>query len=334
MGTSQSLQPLQDLCVCPGIRVVKQGLSHYSTGSLSIGLFPFTNSACRLFLSTMEINKALITAAGPGQSALPLQRLVDRDGVEKTALEMILAKVVNAGIESVAIVISPGNEEAFRRAAGSHIDRVTFVTQPEPTRDTGKRSCAAKAFLGDASFLHLVGDHLYLSSQSKGCVKQLIEVAAAEGCFRFRSASDTGNHAPTFRSHWRRPAASNETALRSSKRVIEKPTPTKAEQELTIAGFRSGIYLCFFGMHVLTPATLEILDRLVATEKRPVSLAEALNELADRERYLALEIQGQRYNIGVKYGLLNTQLALSLSGVDRDRVLSDMVELLASQKTS
>jgi len=87
-------------------------------------------------------------------------------------------------------------------------------------------------------------------------------------------------------------------------------------------------------MHVLTSTTLEILERLVANENKPVSLAEALNELANRERYLACEIQGQRHNIGVKYGLLNTQLALSLSGVDRDRVLSDMVELLASQKTS
>lgn len=280
----------------------------------------------------MEINKALITAAGPGQSALPLQRLVDRDGIEKTALEMILAKVVNAGIESVAIVISPGNEEAFRRAAGSHIDRVTFVTQPEPT-GYGQAILCAKAFLGDAPFLHLVGDHLYLSSQSKGCVKQLIEVAVAEGCSVSGVQATRETMLPFFGAIGGVRLPQTER-LYEVKRVIEKPTPTKAEQELTIAGFRSGMYLCFFGMHVLTPATLEILDRLVATEKRPVSLAEALNELADRERYLALEIQGQRYNIGVKYGLLNTQLALSLSGVDRDRVLSDMVELLASQKTS
>ncbi len=280
----------------------------------------------------MEINQALITAAGPGQSALPLQRLVDRDGIEKTALEMILAKVINAGIESVAIVISPGNEEAFRRAAGSHIDRVTFVTQPEPT-GYGQAILCAKSFLGDAPFLHLVGDHLYLSSQSKGCVKQLIEVAAAEGCSVSGVQATRETMLPYFGAIGGVRLPQTER-LYEVKRVIEKPTPTKAEQELTIAGFRSGMYLCFFGMHVLTSTSLEILGRLVAAEKRPVSLAEALNELADRERYLALEIQGQRYNIGVKYGLLNTQLALSLSGVDRDRVLSDMVELLASQKSS
>ena len=280
----------------------------------------------------MQVNKALITAAGPGQAALLLQRLVDRDGIEKTALEMLLGKIDRAGIESVAIVVSPGNEEAYCRAAGSFVERITFITQAEPT-GYGQAILCARSFLGDTPFLHLVGDHLYLSSQSKGCVKQLIEVASAEGCSVSGVQATRETMLPFFGAigGFRLPQTER---LYEVKRVIEKPTPTLAEQELTIAGFRSGIYLCFFGMHVLTPAVLEILERIVASESRPVSLAEALNELANRERYLACEIQGQRYNIGVKYGLLNTQLALSLSGVDRERVLSDMVELLASQKSS
>jgi UTP--glucose-1-phosphate uridylyltransferase len=64
---------------------------------------------------------------------------------------------------------------------------------------------------------------------------------------------------------------------------------------------------------------------------RPIALAESLNELASRERFLACEIDGSRYNIGMKYGLLTAQLAFSLSGVDRDRVLTELVELLAQQ---
>lgn len=35
--------------------------------------------------------------------------------------------------------------------------------------------------------------------------------------------------------------------------VLEKPTPTEAEQQITVPGLRAGYYLCFFGMHVLTP---------------------------------------------------------------------------------
>jgi UTP--glucose-1-phosphate uridylyltransferase len=57
-----------------------------------------------------------------------------------------------------------------------------------------------------------------------------------------------------------------------------------------------------------------------------------LNELASRQRYLACEIDGQRYNIGVKYGLLNAQLALGLAGVDRDRILTQLVDLLSVQR--
>jgi len=56
-----------------------------------------------------------------------------------------------------------------------------------------------------------------------------------------------------------------------------------------------------------------------------------LNELSRRERYLAFELKGCRYDIGVKYGLLTAQIALALSGRDRDEVLAGLVDLLAHE---
>jgi len=277
----------------------------------------------------MQIHKAVITAAGPGQTALPLQRLVDRDGDEKTALEMIIEEVDAAGIDSIGIVISPGNEDAYRNAAGSYLDRLTFLVQPEP-KGYGQAVLCAKQFVGREPFVHLVGDHLYLSTQSRRCVQQLIEVATEENCSVSGVQPTNERMLPFFGAIGGRRLPQTERLYEIS-RVIEKPTPTLAEQELTIAGFRSGIYLCFFGMHVLTPGVIDILDTLAADRNRPIPLAEALQELANRERYLACEVEGHRYNIGVKYGLLTTQLALALSGVDRDQVLSDMVELLATR---
>jgi hypothetical protein len=46
---------------------------------------------------------------------------------------------------------------------------------------------------------------------------------------------------------------------------LEKPTSTEAEQR------RSGQYLCFYFMHVLTPAIFDILSTLLADAslKRP-----------------------------------------------------------------
>ena len=61
------------------------------------------------------------------------------------------------------------------------------------------------------------------------------------------------------------------------------------------------------------------------------TLTDALNRLAQRERYLALELRGRRYDIGVRYGLLTAQLALAFEGKDRDEVLSNLVEMLATK---
>jgi UTP--glucose-1-phosphate uridylyltransferase len=62
-----------------------------------------------------------------------------------------------------------------------------------------------------------------------------------------------------------------------------------------------------------------------------IQLSPVLARLAERDRYLALEVQGTRYNIGVKYGLLTAQLALALDGIDRENVLALLLELLAQR---
>jgi UTP--glucose-1-phosphate uridylyltransferase len=115
--------------------------------------------------------------------------------------------------------------------------------------------------------------------------------------------------------------------------VIEKPTPTEAEQKLIVPGLRSGHYLCFFGMHMLTPGVMDLLgEQMKDAALSGVHLSMALAKLAQRERYLACELSGRRYDIGVKYGLLTAQLALALDGQDRDEVLASLVELLARRE--
>jgi UTP--glucose-1-phosphate uridylyltransferase len=120
--------------------------------------------------------------------------------------------------------------------------------------------------------------------------------------------------------------------LYSVDHVIEKPTPTEAEQNLIVPGLRAAHYLCFFGMHVLTPGLMDVLAELRAESKDGhLQLAPALDALADRERYLAYELPGRRYNLGVKFGLLSAQIALGLAGCDREEVLAQLVESLAAR---
>jgi len=275
----------------------------------------------------MHIKRALITAAGREQQRLPLQRLVDRDGVAKTALEIIVEEAVAAGAHEVGIVVRPGDEAAFRAAAGLAASRLELIPQQEPL-GYGNAVSVARDFIDDEPFLHFVGDHLYVSDIDRRCGQQLVAVAEAEECSVSAVQPTRESMLPYFGviGGRRVPQTKN---LYEVDTVLEKPTPTQAEQELIVPGLRAGHYLCFFGMHVLTPVIFDLLDALGDSGRRQVSPALAL--LAGRERYLAYEVAGNRSNLGVTYGLLVAQLALGLSGKDRADILSQLVDLLARQ---
>src|SRR5690349_7928081 len=102
----------------------------------------------------MEIRKAVITAAGKSQRTLPLQSLVDRDGQTKTALAIIIEEILRAGVEAIGVVISPGDEAAYRAAAGAHSSRLTFIEQRQALGYAHAVHCAAP-FCGGDSFLLL-----------------------------------------------------------------------------------------------------------------------------------------------------------------------------------
>ncbi len=268
----------------------------------------------------MRVRKAVITAAGPEQRTLPLQMLVDRDGVVKSVLAILVEEVVKAEVEEICVVVWPGDEAAYLKVAGDHAGRLTFVHQPEP-RGYGHAIYCAKDFVKEGPFLQLVGDHLYVKRGERSCAQQLVQMAEAESCSISAVKATRENLLARFGTvggqlvHGRPDLYRVET-------VIEKPTPTEAEQKLVVPGLRAGHYLCFFGMHVLTPTVMESLGR-------GVSLSAALAELAGREKYLALLKPDSRYDLGAKYGLLTAQLALALSGRDRDEVLTQLVTLLA-----
>ena len=280
----------------------------------------------------VKIRKAIITAAGKNQRALPLQMLVDRDGVPKSALTILAEEITGAGIEQIAVIISPGTEESYEASAGPHARRMHFIVQPEPLGLGHAIHCAAE-FTGNEAFLLMMGDHLHLSQTGESCARQLIDAASSENCSVSAVQATPERMLPHYGCIGGHRMSGRER-LYEVEAVIEKPTPTEAEQKLVVPGLRAGRYLCFFGLHVLTPAIMEILARQLAarTATATVDLSRALDELVRSERYLAHELEGSRHDIGQRYGLLNAQIALALSGKDRDEVLTQMIELLAQSQ--
>lgn len=279
----------------------------------------------------MEIKKAIITAAGKAQRTLPLQTLVDRDGAPKSALRILIEEILSAGIEEICLVVFPGDQAAYAAAAGGKDGRLRFVEQAAP-QGYGHAVHCAREFAAAKPFLLLVGDHLCVSGDKKRCAEQLVAVATAEKCAVSAVQPTHESKLPYYGAVGGHRVAGSK-GLYEITQVLEKPTPTEAEQQLIVPGLRAGHYLCFFGMHVLTPAVMELLaDEIAQANGRNVQLTNALAKLARRERYLACELHGRRYDIGLKYGLLTAQLALALDGQDREEVLSGLVELLARRE--
>ena len=277
-------------------------------------------------------NKAVVTAASPTEYHLPLQTLVDSEGVAKTALAIILDDLFASGVESAAVIIHPGTRRAFEQAAGEHSGRLTLIEQGNP-RGYGHAVWSAHEFTGDDSFVLLVGDHLYLSYEQSSCVRQLLEVASThDGCI----SAVNPTHESQLRYYGTIAAARVPTSpsLFVVHDVVEKPTPTLAEQELIVPGLRAGNYLCLFGMHSLTAGVMEHLESEIARlgEGESLGLTPTLAHVAGSEKYLAVELAGQRFNLGERYGLLRAQLSLALAGPHRDEVLTALIEITAHSR--
>ncbi|GAB3496347.1 sugar phosphate nucleotidyltransferase [Spirosoma knui] len=312
----------------------------------------------------MKVRKAVITAAARGERLYPvadtIQKamlpVIDIDGLHKPVIQAIAEEAFLSGIDEICVVGAPGDGERYINAFTSLRDnlvksfksvdwareeadkidnllsRVQFTEQPEPL-GYGHAVYCAREFVGNEPFLLLLGDYLYVSNLiNKRCAAQLIELATQENCSVSavnptiehqigRYGTLTGKHVP------------NRTGVYQIEKLIEKPSLSVAELELQTPGLRVGYYLCFFGMHVLTPTVFDILQRHIAQGSTNTPLTPTLQELADTETYLALEVKGNRYDLSGRNGLLRAQMALGLAGVAHDETLTSMVELLAEANT-
>ena len=276
----------------------------------------------------MQIKKALITAAGSDQRKLPVQSLVDREGNRKTVLEILIQEVRQAGIEEIGVVIHPGDKDSYSEIVSGDL-QIHFIEQDKQLGYGYGVFCGA-SFIGQEYFLHLVGDHLYMNRTKIQCASHLTETAKKHNCSVSAVTSTRENLIPNYGTIGGRRVQST-TDLYIIDNVIEKPTPTIAEQKLIIPGLRAGHYLCFFGMHVLSPIVMSILEKNIKkADGKKIGLSDSLNELARKEQYMALEKNDMRFDIGTRYGLLKAQLALALSGSDRDQVLADLLDFFAN----
>lgn len=312
------------------------------------------------------IKKAVITAAGRGERLYPvgdtvqkaMLPLVDRDGLYKPVIQIIAEEAFDSGIEEICIICAPGDKERYENYFASlknnllkaykqsdwaqknalkiehFLKRAHYQVQESPM-GYGHAVYCAKEFVGREHFLLLLSDHLYVSHHpEKRCAAQIIELAQKENC-SVSAVNATAEHQIRKYGTLTGKSILNVPGIYQIEKIVEKPSLSLAEQELQTPGLRAGYYLCFFGMHVLSPLIFDILGEYhqsAVKKNSPYLLTPALMDLVKKDKYFALEAMGRRYDIGKKYGLLQAQIALSLAGQEKDRVLSTLVDTLAESQ--
>jgi len=309
----------------------------------------------------MNIKKAVITAAARGERLYPVADtvqksmlpMVDIDGINKPIIQIIAEEALSSGVEEITIICAPGDEEkyiesfealhstllkAYKNSDWAQqqanniknlLDRLSFTVQKE-SLGYGHAVFQAKQFVNNEPFLLLLGDYLYVSDiRQKRCAQQLIELAVREDC-SVSAVNPTIEHligkygTLTGRSL----LAYND--VYQIEKIIEKPSVSQAELELQTPGLRAGYYLCFFGMNVFKPSLFDLLGESIENKKgEVVLLTPVLEQLAKTDKYLALEIKGNRFDTSKKLGLMEAQIALSLAGSLKEEVLSSIIQLLA-----
>jgi len=311
----------------------------------------------------MKIKKAVITAAARGERLYPvadtIQKamlpVIDIDGLYKPVIQIIIEEAFSSGIEEICIVCAPGDGERYQNAfqslrnnlvksfknvewankeadkIGQLINRVQFAEQAE-AKGYGHAVYTAKDFVGEDPFLLLLGDYLYVSNLAKRCAAQLLELASRENC-SVSAVNPTPEHQISRYGTLTGKQLPNQHGVYKIDKILEKPSLSTAELELQTPGLRVGYYLCFFGMHVFTPAIFELLEKQISLDGNNIPLTPSLQELAETEQYLALEVKGSRYDLSRKHGLLQAQIALGLAGEAHNETLTTLVELLAEANT-
>ncbi|MBP1634502.1 MAG: putative UTP--glucose-1-phosphate uridylyltransferase [Acidobacteria bacterium] len=287
-----------------------------------------------------KVRRALIPAAGFGTRLFPASKatkkelfpVVDRDGITKPAILLIVEEALDAGIEDVVIVVQEHDLDDFRSFFNVQISienynklprasqdyarrilemgrRVRFVTQTTQ-EGFGHAVYSARAAVGDEPFLLMLGDHLYRSTGAVSCARQVMDAYQRSGTsvvgLRRTPESEIASFG-TAAGVWLEP-----NRLLNITEFAEKPTADYARSQLRVPGLPEGEYLTVFGQYVIKPQLFDYLEEHIRNnvrERGEFQLTSALDRLRQEDGFQGLVVEGRRFDIGLPEHYLETLAA-------------------------
>ncbi len=280
------------------------------------------------------VRKAIIPVAGFGTRLYPATRgikkefcpVIDKDGLVKPVLHVLLEELDRSGIEEICLIINPDEEEFYReyfekpisvehyRSLPEHMKKyedrfrklagkVSFVLQREQ-KGFGHAVYQAASFAGKDPVVLLLGDTIYSSDSDETCVRQLMNAydtygrtMVAVGSVPLEDVSSFGMFAGVWED--------NTESIMRIDRVYEKPTVDQATDYLGMKKKDEDdeSFYGAFGMYILDQAVFDELGDMCKEaqedpENSEVQLTEALERVMKKDALLGFVPKGRSFDMG------------------------------------
>ena len=294
----------------------------------SLGMKPFKLTITPRY----TVRKAVIPVAGFGTRLYPSTRtlkkdffpIVDKDGIVKPVILILLEELLESGIEEVCLVIgSEAERQQYRdffetalseehlsninpellvyeekiRRIGEHLN---FVYQYEK-RGFGHAVYQSVEFAAGEPVLLLLGDTIYRSNTNKSCTRQFIEAFEKFNCPMVSIHPiplEDVSHYGILHGNWE----SNREQYMHVNRFVEKPTMAYAEQNLGVRTKDGDVkYFSVFGQYILTPEVFSQLKKDIneATDEiKEIELTSAIAKTAESTGLIGVVLKGYMYDMG------------------------------------
>ncbi|MCT1176452.1 UTP--glucose-1-phosphate uridylyltransferase GalU [Pediococcus pentosaceus] len=287
-----------------------------------------------------KVRKAIIPAAGLGTRFLPVTKASPKEMlpiVDKPTIQYIVEEARKSGIEDILIITGKG-----KRAIEDHFDAVPeleenlkakgkkemlkvveettglnmyFKRQSHP-RGLGDAVLTAKSFVGNEPFVVMLGDDLM--EDKVPLTKQLVDSFEETGASTL--AVLPVPHEEVSKYGVIDPSEEVEKDLYNVSKFVEKPAVDEAPSNLAI-----------IGRYVLTPEIFNILEKQGLGEGNEVQLTDAIDTLNKKQRVFAKVFNGDRYDVGNKFGFLKTNIEYGLKHPETKDELKTYIKELAKE---
>ena len=278
----------------------------------------------------MKITKAIIPAAGLGTRFLPATKAMPKEMlpiVDKPTIQYIVEEAIASGITSIIIVTGKGKraiEDHFDHAfelehilkeqgkldmldsvlATSEVE-IHYIRQKQPL-GLGHAIWSARKFIGNEPFAVLLGDDIVVNEEP--CLAQLMDQYDKTGKSIIgvkqvpeEETSRYGIVDPLER----------DGKLIKVRNFVEKPETGTAPSNFAI-----------MGRYILDPEIFDYLGEHKIGAGGEIQLTDAIQRLNEKQQVYAYEFDGQRYDVGEKFGYIETTIEFALKRPElRDKLL-------------